>query len=96
MSEAKSMMNCGSRVTKYWCEDYAPDNCDECPNWSPKKPPTNGDRIRDMTDEELARLMRMLCPPDGKHGNGSHYCVEYRLDCHNCWLQWLRKEADNA
>ena len=50
---------------------------------------TNADRIRAMTDEELAEYIDswdiMRCPmPVCKHDNG---CVE-------CWLEWLRSEAD--
>ena len=61
---------------------------------------TNADKIRAMTDEELAELIGdnidcaickkevfqiTTCPgsltADGK-------------DCHGCWLDWLKKEAE--
>ena len=50
-------------------------------------PKSNGDRIRQMTDEELASEM------------GSSICekvenCENDLDCDVCRLQWLQKEAD--
>jgi len=54
-----------------------------------KKNQTNADRIRAMTDEELAGLFADMrqehwCPPDGGD------CKEY---CSDCWLDWLKKEA---
>ena len=56
------------------------------------KPITNADRIRSMTDEELAEFEseRMCCPP-GKPG-----CEENNLTCDNCeqcWLDWMKQEV---
>lgn len=53
---------------------------------------TNADRVRAMTDEELAEFEseRMCCPP-GKPG-----CGKNNLTCDNCeqcWLDWLKQEA---
>ena len=55
-------------------------------------PQTHADRLRAMTDEELAdfELGRMCCPP-GKPG-----CEENNLTCDSrgqCWLDWLKQEA---
>lgn len=56
-----------------------------------RKPITNADRIRSMTDEELAQFiwdaMDMICPNN---------CYEYpeRL-CAVCILDWLKQEATN-
>lgn len=48
---------------------------------------TNADRIRAMTDEELAALANAFpCPPTLVCG-----C---RNDCVPCWLDWLREEAE--
>lgn len=57
------------------------------------KPVTNADRIHAMTDEELAEFEseRMCCPP-GKPG-----CGENNLtcdSCYQCWLDWLKQEAE--
>lgn len=41
---------CGECDRRYAC-DIDPDKCDECPD---PVPMTNGDRIRAMSDEELA------------------------------------------
>lgn len=45
-----------------------------------KKPTTNADRIRAMTDEELAELL------EGEYGNMMP----------NTALSWLKKEVDDA
>lgn len=49
--------------------------------------PSNADRIRAMTDEELAEFLYRYadyrCPEGGECGNG----------CQKCWLEWLRQEA---
>lgn len=59
------------------------------------KPLTNADRIRSMSDEELAEWMCQmqardgeLCPP--KHGY--KLCLTEN-GCKPCWLEWLKKEA---
>ena len=47
---------------------------------------TNADRIRAMSDEELAEAMDMLCPPvkDCTHDG----------NCVKCWIYWLRQPAE--
>lgn len=58
------------------------------------KPKTNADRIRMMTDEELAEKLTWIVPYCGdcpaRIGNGE----ECAKDCKKAWLEWLRKEAD--
>lgn len=50
---------------------------------------TNGDRIRAMTNEELAEFLTTKhCVHKAPH------CKE--TDCTQCWLDWLRGEADNG
>ena len=56
-------------------------------------PMTNADRIRAMSDEELARTFAQTgnCPPSSKYG---HNCER----CGKCWLDYLRqpvKDGDN-
>ena len=51
------------------------------------KPMTNADRIRAMTDEELADLFRYRgCPPDRLTGK----CVKVGV-CEACWVDWLKQ-----
>ena len=55
-------------------------------------PRTNGDRLREMTDEELAAWLfhhSMVCVP-GKRPNPGD-CVG---GCERCWLDWLREEGE--
>ena len=72
------------------CWEYA-DPCDSCTNitgeptnWEPQ---TRADRVRTMTDEELAEfLAEYRCAHKAPH------CME--ANCAPCWLDWLRQEAD--
>lgn len=76
------------------------DPCQECnraflaqrikPNFASKrKPQTNGDRIRTMTDEELAKWLS--CPGRKKDmfPNLELYIAPSREE----WLDWLRQEV---
>lgn len=57
------------------------------------KPMTNADRIRSMTDEELANFVSLCCGwtcaecPVGKECNGD--------ECFSTWLDWLKQEASD-
>ena len=54
------------------------------------KPQTNADRIRAMSDEELAKVVSTTCPTKG--------CPLTAWDCTECWLNWLKqpvKDGDN-
>lgn len=51
----------------------------------PRKKVTNADKIRSMTDEELARAMDMVCPPDTACNDGQQ--------CIKCWIEWLKQPA---
>ena len=53
------------------------------------EPQTNGDRIRAMTDEELAMLLQPTCPSRVCRDEPPH-------DCYKCWLDWLKQEVDNG
>lgn len=53
---------------------------------------SNADRIRNMTDEELANWIINIdtdhpCPPDGS-------CACMNNNCMNGWLDWLKQEAE--
>ena len=45
---------------------------------------TNADRIRAMSDEELAGIV--MCPYNG--------CNSERGDCYQCSLEWLQSEVE--
>jgi len=57
-------------------------------NAKPPKP-TNADRIRAMTDEELAHAFVYQCA--GRVCRGILF--DGPNECENCWLDWLKKEA---
>ena len=52
-----------------------------------KRKQTNADRIRSMSDEELAKILgyKCICPPTSE-------CV----DCVACWLEWLQHPAEGG
>ena len=58
--------------------------------WKPKEQ-TNADRIRAMSDEELAEFLsddERACPPKW------HNCRKHISDCGGCWLEWLKQPAE--
>ena len=50
---------------------------------------TNADRIRAMSDEELAKIIEheLGCPVTGG-------CEKMPKDCKACWLDWLQQPAE--
>jgi hypothetical protein len=53
-------------------------------------PQTNADRIRNMTDEELAEYLSNV-----------HYCPTPSIcdptkNCNDCWLKWLRSPVEET
>ncbi len=66
-----------------------PEHCDNIA-------PTNADRIRAMTDKDLAKTLCVManegCPP--WHDADISVCHNHGV-CHDgeCWLKWLKQEA---
>ena len=62
------------------------------------KPQTNADRIRAMTDEELAFLIGNGCPPACVKPCREYLSVDGDTNCTDCWLDWLKSpvEVDNG
>lgn len=54
-----------------------------------EKPQTNADRIRSMTDDELA--LAVMCPADITGGDTK--CDRYG-NCRKCTLDWLQRESE--
>lgn len=56
---------------------------------------TNADRIRAMTDEELAAFMEDTATWGGCPNRGARDCTS---DCGVCWISWLKSpvEVDNG
>lgn len=57
---------------------------------------TNADRIRNMSDEELAEFLDIV----GEDGISSQYanlpcdCCYEKTECSKCWKKWLQSEAE--
>ena len=60
---------------------------------SVKKPPTNADRIRSMTDEELAKFIHEPFCDNRTH---EECTISYCVDCDQCSLDWLRQPAEGG
>ena len=72
MSNCSDCKNNGTQICSVCCSYQGyPDR------WE-AKPKTNADRIREMSDEELADWLIM-------NGDGSDY---------ETWLEWLKKESE--
>jgi len=52
---------------------------------------TNADRIRAMTDEELATFMEDTATWGGCPNNGARDCTS---DCGMCWARWLKSPVE--
>ena len=52
---------------------------------------TNADKIRAMSDEELAIMLDSGCPKGRFEKNE---CPSYESCC-KCWLDWLRQEVSD-
>lgn len=59
------------------------------------KQQTNADRIRAMTDEELANLINRIEPKFCHDGWDYMIGCDEDKDCVMCWLDWLRQEVDD-
>lgn len=89
---------------KYPCDDTETKLMKYCPVYSPKpKPQTNGDRIRAMTDEELAEWLSDALHENSVTGGLCPQTIEfarvcYSADCNNknCIAAWLKTEVDDG
>lgn len=76
---------CVLHITHCPCEDYNP----------VKKPKTNADRIRSMTDEELAEFLDRWELGDIDYAKTFCDLCNGQFDCHNdCLVDWLKQECD--
>ena len=62
--------------------------------FSPSKPMTNADRIRSMTDEELAKwISEEYYVPHCPTGDGCPDDLGDHDGCDVCWMKWLKQEV---
>lgn len=66
--------------------------CEENPNNAKR---TNADRIRAMSDEELAAIYAVCCP-NGDRLNCGKYYLHGGRDCFSCWLDWLKSPVEDG
>ena len=69
-------------------------NCDDGMRlFDERKPMTNADRIRSMSDEELASLFGVwVADCDNNDVPCKEYCSYYK-SCGDAWLAWLKEEV---
>lgn len=81
-------MKCTGRNCPMQNGSVDPAHClaDECPYVT--KPLTNADRIRAMTDEELAEIIECQ--------DSRQWDECYQGDCKECLLDWLKQEVDDG
>lgn len=65
-----------------------------CLGYDPPK--TNADRVRAMSDEELAEILESECPPKRHCPNLEEEMFDksYHEMCKKCWIDWLRQEVE--
>ena len=73
---------------------YAGQHCvsTDCISHVPKEPITKADSIRAMSDEQLAEFLKNVRLEKGDCPTDMSKC---KNNCYDCWLDWLRQEADN-
>ena len=58
---------------------------------------TNADRLRSMTDEELAEFLdERSCPQEDCPNVAEDGTISPNMTCRKCWLAWLRQEVDDG
>lgn len=84
-------MNCTGKRCIMQYDKVDPVTCPAvsyCPQATPPK--TNADRIRNMTDEELGKLLNEFghCPLSRIEDD----CRSFDR-CRDCWIDWLKEEV---
>lgn len=68
---------------------------DSCDRWKTMKQ-TNADRIRAMSDEELAVICEDGCPPNHECPPMDREEIGKKSACQQCWLDWLKQEVSET
>lgn len=72
---------------------------EKCRCFIPERPITNADRIRAMTDEELASFISVMswCREcKAKSIDPAHPCMGLYEGCKGNWLDWLKHEVERS
>jgi hypothetical protein len=103
LSKWSNAENCWVTENVYKCwgvaEPFVIDDinheCTEYGEYKNKTVMTNADRIRSMTDEELAESKYIPCPyDDGYYGECKYGWHEPEQTCEECKLEWLRMPSN--
>lgn len=77
--------------TPEWCpkkrDSLDPDLIRDCQFYRTK---TNADRIRSMSDEELAEFLKNV----HRNGNGGNSPMSGMLTASDCWTEWLKQNCE--
>ena len=65
-----------------------------CSRFEPKPPQTNADKIRAMTDEEMACFLDQVQVDAFLFGQGLKDKLGREEDSASAWFDWLQQEAD--
>ena len=85
------------------CQNY--DHCDQFERWNggcinhKPRPQSNADRIRAMSDDELAVVIAwpyLASPPWCSEHTTCPYISEDPTPCDKCALDWLKQEAEEG
>ena len=67
-----------------------------CVRYSPEKPMTNADKIRQMSDEELAEFITGAAYDFVERPGMCDVCDTVTVQhCKGCWLDWLKQEVES-
>lgn len=90
-------MNCTGKRCIMQFDKVDPATC-PCVSYCPQATPprTNADRIRSMSDEELAEfLYNVWKEQDPFTKEVCERCGDTDISCRpNCWLDWLKQEVE--
>lgn len=82
------------------CKNQFPLNsCENCGDYHSRSKRTQGDAIRDMTDEELATVIAwpyLASPPWCANHTTCPYISEDPTPCDKCALDWLREDVTDG
>ena len=99
--EVNAMRGCPPDMNPGFCDDPDASECYLCRliyirDRKPKL--TNADKLRTMSDEELAiyHAEHCGCPPGEDPAFHGYSCNIDAIGCVNCWTKWLREEADDG
>ena len=90
-------MDCTNRNCPAYAKCFAPYRGSRCKatraTYGLGDPITNADRIRAMTDEDLAEWIGKVTAGGYGMCAPSHYDCTGKDSCAPCWLDWVRQEA---